>query len=490
MCEASNVSVTDCTRDGQTALHLACVYLQPATPYIIHELVRRGAAVDVFDKSRNTPMMLLFNDYYEDPEDSVKALVECGAGVDLVGASGTTALYLACQSTVKVTHRSAAFLIKLQAAVNVQTNQCKTPLHAACANCFISLYLVQLLVVHGACVNTADNDGNTPLLVACSRSNFEAVKFLLDNGADIHAKHKKGATAMYYVCGSGSDSSIHTEVVYRLLESGAPPGEKDKNGQTPLHYACRVSNHVTVEALTRFGADVNAIDYRGHSPLYELCDFASQPYLVAKILLQNGAGVNHSEVTLAFRRGLVSILHKLVKEIAKRNGLDPGQWLLQTINYYDLLPLQERKGLLITFLFNMLNHPIPPAPYTCTGFWYPQWATGKSTTGRGNIVWKFREEVAYVEIYFASTPHGLDNFPCNPGPGVTTLKRFARGSIRRHLHRVCTSPSSHSILPRVARFRRERIIPQTLVEFVFLCAEAIHVFPEHQSQIKQLFHSK
>ena len=38
-------------------------------------------------------------------------------------------------------------------------------------------------------------------------------------------------------------------------------------GETPLHIAARCSNVFAVEKLLRFGADVNAVDHCGRTPL-------------------------------------------------------------------------------------------------------------------------------------------------------------------------------------------------------------------------------
>ena len=48
-------------------------------------------------------------------------------------------------------------------------------------------------MAQGAEVNVKDNDGNTALLLACARGGTDAVAcLLLDNGAYVNAKNKKG----------------------------------------------------------------------------------------------------------------------------------------------------------------------------------------------------------------------------------------------------------------------------------------------------------
>ena len=47
-------------------------------------------------------------------------------------------------------------------------------------------------------VNMKDNDGNTALMYAVGREDYNTVKLLLDNGADVNMKNNDGDTALDY----------------------------------------------------------------------------------------------------------------------------------------------------------------------------------------------------------------------------------------------------------------------------------------------------
>ena len=65
---------------------------------------------------------------------------------------------------------------------------------------------------------------------------FEKVKKLLANGADINAKNKyNGGTALISAAEGG-----HTEIVKALLANGADVNVKAKDGQTALIRAARM----------------------------------------------------------------------------------------------------------------------------------------------------------------------------------------------------------------------------------------------------------
>ncbi|XP_052567020.1 uncharacterized protein LOC128093608 [Culex pipiens pallens] len=69
---------------------------------------------------------------------------------------------------------------------------------------------VQLLVDHGAAVNTVDGDGNTPLHLAFRDGEVELVEVLVRNGADLSVTNKKGKVPLQMA------SSVNQELFYFL----------------------------------------------------------------------------------------------------------------------------------------------------------------------------------------------------------------------------------------------------------------------------------
>ena len=71
---------------------------------------------------------------------------------------------------------------------------------------------------------------------------LEAVKLLLENGADVNAKEEgEDLTALHLASYEG-----HLEIVKLLLENGANVNAQDKNGKTALYYARR-GDHLGVK---------------------------------------------------------------------------------------------------------------------------------------------------------------------------------------------------------------------------------------------------
>lgn len=103
---------------------------------------------------------------------------------------------------------------------------------------------MKLLLAHGADASLTMNDKTTPLMVAAGlgRSNgdsrvtdetsLEAVKFLLDLGADSNVANAAGETALHGTAYRGNDI-----VAQFLVEKGTAVNPKNKNGRTPLDVA-------------------------------------------------------------------------------------------------------------------------------------------------------------------------------------------------------------------------------------------------------------
>jgi len=88
--------------------------------------------------------------------------------------------------------------------------------------------------VANAAVSQADEDGFTPLYIACQNGHLEIVRLLLEASAAINRAPQHGATPLYMACGKG-----HLDIVRLLLEASASINQAQENGATPLYVACQ-----------------------------------------------------------------------------------------------------------------------------------------------------------------------------------------------------------------------------------------------------------
>ncbi|KAF7117758.1 hypothetical protein CNMCM5793_006938 [Aspergillus hiratsukae] len=109
--------------------------------------------------------------------------------------------------------------------------------------------VLQLLLKHGAQTEVAEqNHGETPLLRASINGNTEAIRVLLDHGADITASDDEGCTALHLAAASGNHESVKL-----LIEKGANIFAIDHSADTPLDLSASVSR---VRTFVHFYFDI------------------------------------------------------------------------------------------------------------------------------------------------------------------------------------------------------------------------------------------
>ncbi|KAM0867377.1 hypothetical protein ACQ4PT_041995 [Festuca glaucescens] len=150
---------------------------------------------------------------------------------------------------------------KSMGAMTVNDPLCRRlgPLHFAawCGKLDMCRFLIKDLHLD---VNADADHGSSPLLfAACGRAPKEAVRLLLDRGANPNIACKKGYTVLHVIATlTKRDSSGVAEI---LLSRGANVDAMCELG-TPLHYAAECGNVQMLDMLLQYqanaGADVNA----------------------------------------------------------------------------------------------------------------------------------------------------------------------------------------------------------------------------------------
>jgi ankyrin repeat protein len=98
------------------------------------------------------------------------------------------------------------------------------------------------------------------------------VKELLANGADVRARNRLGAEPLHAaavgVPGSHTwNPHAQQATIACLIEAGADPNAIDKSGVTPLHHAVRTRCAAAVSALLAGGAGARRKNKRGSTPM-------------------------------------------------------------------------------------------------------------------------------------------------------------------------------------------------------------------------------
>uniref|UniRef100_A0A8C1GGF7 Poly [ADP-ribose] polymerase n=1 Tax=Cyprinus carpio TaxID=7962 RepID=A0A8C1GGF7_CYPCA len=252
----------------ETALHCVSTSPYPKRKQICELLLRKGASVNEKNKDFLTPLHLAAEKSHN---DIIEVLVKHEAKVDAVDHLGQTAL-----------HR-AAHLGHLQT--------CRMLLSAGCDPLITSLQgfspsqlaneSIQEILQEGACTGNSDTDRQ--LLEASKSGDVEVVKKLCSlqnvNCRDVEGRQ---STPLHFAAGYN-----RVAVVEYLLQHGADVHAKDKGGLVPLHNACSYGHYEVAELLVLHGAVVNVADLWKFTPLHEAA--AKGKYEICKLLLQHGA---------------------------------------------------------------------------------------------------------------------------------------------------------------------------------------------------------
>lgn len=173
-------------------------------------------------------------------------------------------------------------LLELGGDVNLRTNEShQTPLMLA-TNTGVEPAIIRKLVGAGADVNAIDQSGDSALVMAVRRNDFEVTRILLDAQANYEINDRFGQTPLILATRKGN-----AEMAMLLLDSGANINQKDMNGQTAFVAAIRSGRRAIAPLLAARGVDLESRDKQGMTPL--MVAAAEGDDDTVKLLLERGA---------------------------------------------------------------------------------------------------------------------------------------------------------------------------------------------------------
>jgi len=189
----------------------------------------------------------------------VKSLVNKGADVNArTRDMGWSPLHLAIGGGHGDVADLVGFLVAHGAEVNAADREGQTPLHMAAGTG--NMRAIELLVAHGATIDQGDGTGRTPLHWAAIFDQIAAGKMLLKKGASANVRSKVGLTPLHW--------AAKTEIAEVLIKNGADLNVRGSHaGWTPLHHAVSFNRLGIVRVLVRNGADVNVVAKDGKTAL-------------------------------------------------------------------------------------------------------------------------------------------------------------------------------------------------------------------------------
>lgn len=149
-----------------------------------------------------------------------------------------------------------------------------------------SLEKAKKYIQQGIDIDVVGADGLTMLQNACINGHLEAVKWLIDNGADPNKKIKyDNSTPLMKACYANHDAIITILLAHPKLNVN----EQDIHGRTALMFAAQSNNLQAVQKLLDKKANVNATDKDSWTPLTYACMKNNAGLDIVKILINAGA---------------------------------------------------------------------------------------------------------------------------------------------------------------------------------------------------------
>ncbi|XP_075237812.1 uncharacterized protein LOC142334030 [Lycorma delicatula] len=278
---------------------------------LIHKLIVLGADVNVCNIDRELPLLLALKNSYD--IDIVVELLRNSTSVDYRDKNSNPLLVA---MEFKRSKEIISVLIDHGAKVDLA---CKyTPLMSAIKNNY-KVDVIHRLISAGAQINTHDYHGLTPLMYAIKINDKEIISRLIYSGANVNGIDEEGRSCLFYAVMFTNDE----EVINLLINKGADLSKLNKHHDEVLfsieliknnknnRYTAKVIENYDVSCQKIFlnylvrlnmnkkfifdvickGADVNAVDEHGRTPLINAIINKCDQEVIIK-LIESGADVN------------------------------------------------------------------------------------------------------------------------------------------------------------------------------------------------------
>jgi ankyrin repeat protein len=276
LLRTGNYDVNICNSVKRTPLHIAC----SNGDFILFDILTReyNANLNIQDNEGNTPLHLaVFNGFYELTQ---RLIVEFQCNLNFINNMGMTVLHIAAwkgrESICELILNEMKMKMKISknnsGLLDVKDDSGLTALHIACSYKINKVFEILFENSLEDSTTIQNNDGQTPLFIACLHGHHEQVQKLLSHpnkNKIINIYDTTGTTPLHIACQNG-----FVPIAASLLEHGADVSIVNNDNNTVLHIACfkgdLSTSMVKLLVMNPF-IDINARNFAGSTPLHICC---------------------------------------------------------------------------------------------------------------------------------------------------------------------------------------------------------------------------
>ncbi|CAG2243985.1 unnamed protein product [Mytilus edulis] len=219
--ESDKSQVNSRDNTGKTPLHMACSKGNTAVAKI---LIMSNAEVNQMDTNKVTPLMLACS---SGNIDLIKFLLTKDVHINAFNSLGSTPLLEAC---IKNNVKACSLLLENKAKVDCFNKNGDTPLHLACQAGQTEILNLLLKYDIDTCINRPNVKGYTPFYLAISNGHIEIANTIIKHGADPNYQNEDGSTPLHIACETNKLEMVKT----LLVQYNVDINKEDNKGRTPL----------------------------------------------------------------------------------------------------------------------------------------------------------------------------------------------------------------------------------------------------------------